>query len=168
MRLPLFAAALFASVAASPAFAAEAAPVAAAPDATPPTASAPAFSLISAALNVADPERELAFYRDFVGMTLAMTRKIDSGTEYILRFGTNPAAAGIILLHSPSLPAITHGTAFSRLVLRVSDIDAMAARLDAAGHAHSPIKGVAHGYRMMLVSDPEGYKLELVQGAQQR
>jgi len=141
-----------------------AAPVAAAPA----PVSAPGLSLIGAVLHVDDPARELAFYRDLLGMTLAMTLESGSGTEYMLRFSADPAAAGIILQQPRARAALVHGNAFSRLVLRVPDIDALAARLDAAGHAHEPVRDVAHGYRMMMVDDPQGYRLELVQSAQRR
>ena len=157
--LALAAAAL---AAATPAMAIEAQPPVPAP------AAAPQLSLIGAVLHVTDVERELAFYRDGLGMTLAMTLPGSHGTEYMLRFGGDPAAPGIILQHDPAKAALTHGDAFSRLVLRVSDLDALAARLEAAGYAHAAIKDVAHGYRMMMLSDPQGFSLELVQSAQQR
>lgn len=133
-----------------------------------PAAAPPRLSLLGAMLHVTDVARELAFYRDGLGMALAMTLPAGNATEYMLRFDGDPAAPGIILLHDPAQAALSHGNGFSRLVLRVSDLDALAARLDAAGYAHVPIRDVAHGYRMMMVTDPQGYRLELVQSAQQR
>lgn len=137
-------------------------------EAQPPAAAPPRVSLLGAMLHVTDVARELAFYRDGLGMELAMTLASGSSTEYMLRFDGDPAAPGIILLHDPAQASLNHGNAFARLVLRVSDLDALAARLDAAGHAHDAIRDVAHGYRMMMVTDPQGYRLELVQSAQHR
>jgi len=162
MRGALLAAGLLAC-AAVPAHAEQAAP---APPA--PAPAAPALSLVGAVLHVTDVERELAFYRDLLGMKLAMTLESGAGTEYMLRLGDDPAAAGIILQRPKDRATLEHGNAFSRLVLRVADIDALAARLDAAGHAHAPVRDVAHGYRMMMLDDPQGYRLELVQSAQGR
>ena len=141
-----------------------------------PTASAaapPAFtaSLLGTVLTITDVERELGFYRDGLGMNLAMT--LDSGTrrEYMLRFSSDQSQPGIILVHdsAKSAPAkIDFGNGFSRLVIRVSDINVASGRLAAAGYDHGEIRDVGHGYRMMMASDPQGYKLELVQSAAPR
>lgn len=123
-------------------------------------------SLLAPAVNVADPVKEIAFYRDALGMTLAMTLPGGHGTEYMMGFSGAGGQSGLILQHDPAavFPLI-RGTAFNRLVLRVSDLDALAARLDRLGLRHGPIRDVGKGYRMMLASDPEGTQLELVQRA---
>lgn len=139
---------------------------AAAQEATPALPPAPALSLIGAVLAVTDPDKVVAFYRDGLGMTLAMTLDAGQHREYMMRFGTDFSAPGIILVHDRTPGAtttLTHGNAFSRLVIRVKDLDALAARLDAAGYARGPIRGTSNNYRMMWVTDPQGYKLELVQ-----
>ena len=139
---------------------------AAAQDAPPALPAAPALLLIGAVLTVTDPDKAVAFYRDGLGMKLAMTLDAGAHREYMMRFGTDFAAPGIILVHDRSAGAATtlvHGNAFSRLVIRVANLDALAARLDAAGYARGPIRGTSNNYRMMWVTDPQGYKLELVQ-----
>jgi lactoylglutathione lyase len=125
-------------------------------------------SLTGAMLYVTDPEREVAFYRDALGMTLAMTLDHGSKREYMLRFSADRSLAGIILLHDSAADApakLEFGNAFVRLVLRVSDMDALSARLDGLGIAHAAPRDAGHGYRMMMLTDPEGYRLEIIQSA---
>lgn len=153
MRAALAALALLAA-GASPALAQEAAPARA------------AGAIIGPVLNVTDIARTLRFYTDGLGMSLNMTLGAENRKEYMLGFGADPSKPGIILLHDGTVaehPALVHGTAYERLVVRIADLDALAARLDASGIAHGAIRDVAMGYRMMMVTDPDGYHLELVQ-----
>ena len=86
----------------------------------------------------------------------------------MMRFGSDPSQPGIILQTVAGVTApLTAGTAFNRLVLaRFRILTQLAARLQRAGYAPGPIRDVAHGYRMMIVTDPEGHRLELVQSGQ--
>jgi catechol 2,3-dioxygenase-like lactoylglutathione lyase family enzyme len=129
-------------------------------------AAAPAGSIIGPVLNVSDAARSRAFYVDGLGMIVRMTMGRPERRETMLGFGTDPAAPGLILLsdETPHRPrAITHGTGYERLVLRMTDLAATHDRLRAQGYHPEPIRDVAMGYRMMLVTDPDGYKLELVE-----
>lgn len=123
-------------------------------------------ALLAPVFNVADPERMVAFYRDCFGMTLATTRRIANGTEYILKFGADPAQPGLIFkTQTGAAQPPAAGNMFSHLVVRVSDMDALVARLRQAGQTPAAIREVAHGYRMMMVTDPEGHRLEVIQAA---
>lgn len=129
-------------------------------------------SLVGTVITVADPERELAFYRDAFGLTLGMTLDHGSRREYMLRFGDDARAAGLILLHDSApgaAPGPHHGTqpvsGFDRLVLRVADLDALVARLDRLGRPHDPVRDAGHGYRVLTLADPEGTRLEVIQPA---
>lgn len=127
-------------------------------------------SLIGPVLLVADPDKEVAFYRDVFGMNLGMTLDGGSRREYMLRFGDDPRAPGIVLLaeRDPAKrEAPVHGNGFTRLVLRTTDIAGVTARLDAGGYAHEPVRAVAHGYAMLLATTPAGYQIEVVQSAAQ-
>jgi catechol 2,3-dioxygenase-like lactoylglutathione lyase family enzyme len=140
---------------------------------TPAVADAPApsaaqASLVGPVMLVADPDKEVAFYRDVFGMNLALTLDGGARREYMLRFGDDPRAPGIVLLaeQDPAKRiAPVHGNAFSRLVLRTTDIAGVAARLDVGGYAHEPVRAVAHGYSMLLATTPAGYRIEVVQSA---
>jgi catechol 2,3-dioxygenase-like lactoylglutathione lyase family enzyme len=131
----------------------------------PAPAAAPTVSMVGAALNVADAEHALKFYTDGLGMKLAAHIANGTSHEYILAFGDKPAPPNILLMHdaAPNAPKIERGTNFSRLVLRVSDLAAMDARLTAQGYEHGEIRDASHGYRVMYAADPEGNRLELVQ-----
>lgn len=141
---------------AAPSFAAE-----------PPAPAVETASLIGPVMYVSDINRSLKFYTDGLGMTLNMTMGPDARREYMVGFAGDPRKPGLILLYNAAAGAApqsvvqTHG--YDRTVLRIPDLDALAARLSAAGFAHGEIHDVAMGYRMMMVSDPDGYRYELVQ-----
>ncbi|MPS69777.1 MULTISPECIES: VOC family protein [Novosphingobium] len=131
-------------------------------------AALPPARLVGTVLNAVAIERELAFYENAFGLKVGMT--LDHGTrrEYMLRFSADPGEAGLIIVHdtAPEAPArLAHGNAFDRIVLRVSDMDALVRRLDASGTAHQPVRAAAQGYRVLLLQDPEGYPLEVIQSS---
>ncbi len=132
----------------------------------PAKPAAEAGSLIGPVLLVSDIARSLKFYTDGLGMRMNMSMGRPERREYMIGFGGDPRQPGIILVHddtSARNPAITLGHGYDRTVMRSANLDALAARLTAAGYAHSAIRDVAMGYRMMMASDPDGYRYELVQ-----
>lgn len=123
-------------------------------------------SMIGVALNVVNIEKELAFYTQGLGMKL--NAKIPQGQkfEYILGFTADPASPSLLLMHdtAASAPAsIQHGNGYSRLVVSVPDVNAAATRLAAQGYGPSEVREVRGGYRIAIATDPDGYRLELVQ-----
>ncbi|HUD30935.1 MAG TPA: VOC family protein [Novosphingobium sp.] len=131
-------------------------------EASPP----PAARLVGTVLNSVAVDRQLAFYETAFGLRVAMT--LDHGTrrEYMLRFSADPDEAGLIIVHDSAPDAakhLSHGNGFDRIVLRVEDMDGLVRRLDAAGIAHQPLREAAGGYRVLLLDDPEGYALEVIQ-----
>jgi catechol 2,3-dioxygenase-like lactoylglutathione lyase family enzyme len=139
-------------------------PLAAEAPAPPPPATG--ASLIGPALNVGSVARAIKFYVDGLGMTVGLEMGPPQRHETILTFGGDPRQPGIILLSDRTAkapPVIAQSNGFDRVVLRMPDLAATAARLRAAGFAPSEIRDVAMGYRMMLVTDPDGYKYELVE-----
>jgi catechol 2,3-dioxygenase-like lactoylglutathione lyase family enzyme len=126
----------------------------------------PAGSLIGPALHVGNVERSLKFYVDGLGMKVGMKMGAPQRRETILTFGGDPTNPGIILLSDETVataPTIAQSNGFDRVVLRLPDLAATAVKLRAAGFAPGEIHDVAMGYRMMLATDPDGYKYELVQ-----
>ena len=131
-----------------------------------PTTLAQATSFIGTALNVVGLDREIAFYTQALGLKVAATLPAGSRTETILQFPGNPGQASLLLMHdtSPNAPkSLTHGNDFSRLVIRVTDLAALAVRLTQLGYAHGEVRAGGHGYQVLMMSDPEGYRLELIQ-----
>lgn len=127
---------------------------------------APAGSIIGPALHVSSVEAALRFYVDGLGMTVILTMGPPERRETILGFSRDPSQPGIILLTDTSgarPQPIGHTFGYDRLVLRITDLDATAARLKASGFTSEPIRDVAMGYRMMMAIDADGYKLELVE-----
>ena len=150
--------ALLSLVAATPAMA-ETAPALA------PSAQATGF--IGTAINVTDRERSVRFYAQGLGFTVAATLPLGSRSETILRLPGDAAQASLLLMHDPSPAApkvLDQGNGFSRLVLRVGDLAALATRLTELGYPHGEIRESGQqGYRIMMMTDPDGYRLELVQ-----
>ncbi|MEO6717649.1 MAG: VOC family protein [Novosphingobium sp.] len=131
-----------------------------------PISLAQGASFIGTALNVVDLDREIAFYTQAFGLKIAATMPSATRTETILQFPGNPGQASLLLMHdlTPTAPkSLTHGDGFSRLVIRVVDLAALAARLTELGYPHGEIRSGGQGYRVLMMTDPEGFRLEIVQ-----
>jgi catechol 2,3-dioxygenase-like lactoylglutathione lyase family enzyme len=125
-------------------------------------------ALIGPAIFVSDVSRSLKFYVDGLGLKVGMEMGPADRHETILTFGGDPRNSGLILLSNEtgSRPSpIEHGHGYDRTVLRIADLAGTQARLKAAGFQTTPIREVGMGYRMMVATDPDGYKYELVQTA---
>jgi lactoylglutathione lyase len=135
-----------------------------------PPAPAQSAQFIGTAINVADRERSLRFYTQALGLHLATTISTGKGSETILQFPGSPGQPALLLMHdsTPGAPAaMTHGNGFSRLVLRVTDLAMLAARMDQLGYAHGAMRQAGQaGYSIMMANDPDGYRLELIQQVQ--
>ena len=121
--------------------------------------------MVGPALYVSDHERSLKFYTEGLGMTLRMRFGPKDKPDMVVGFGANPLDAGIMLLtdkEAPAPRAITHGHGFDRIALRVADLRTINARLQAAGFAPSEIQVVHGAIQMMIVTDPDGYRIELI------
>ncbi|MFM5930356.1 MAG: VOC family protein [Novosphingobium sp.] len=132
----------------------------------PPTDEGAAVNVLGPVLNVGSRERSVDFYTKGLGMVVTMDMGSDKRHETMLGFPGDRSKPGIILLIDLTAKAprtFTQGTAFERLVLRVRNISGVVARLRALGHKVSDVRDVAQGYRMAMATDPDGYKLELVE-----
>lgn len=129
-------------------------------------AAAGSTRLVGTVLNSVAVDKQLAFYETAFGLKVGMT--LDHGTrrEYMLRFSQDATEAGLIIVHDSAADPkarLSHGDAFARIILRVDDMDALLTRLDRAGIAHQPVQEAATGHRILLLDDPEGYSLEVIQ-----
>ncbi|PLK26205.1 VOC family protein [Novosphingobium sp. TH158] len=139
----------------APAPAQDAAKAQAAPAAT-------SLAMVIPALNVSDVAASSRFYVDALGMKLLAQRH----NETFLSLGPDAKQPVVMLMRDPELkqnPVITQGTGFNRLVLRVAGLTEIVARLKAGGYKVSDIRDVSMGYRMAMATDPDGYRLELVE-----
>lgn len=113
-------------------------------------------------LGVSDLRRSIAFYRDFFGFSLVDHFDDESGETVWcwLRSGV----AELMLQQLTPDQQITLEPALGQswlLYIRPADIDAMRARLLAAGVAVGEIDVTSYGARECFVRDPDGYELWL-------
>lgn len=116
--------------------------------------------MVGPGLYISNPERSLKFYTEGLGMVLRMKM----GDDLIVGFGRNMMDAGLMLLKDKRSkpPRIGHAYGFDRIAWRVNDLRAINQRLSAAGFAPGEIKVVHGAIQMMIVTDPDGYRMELI------
>jgi len=115
-------------------------------------------------LRVSDLESSVAFYRA-VGYTVIGT--VDGtplGSLTMLQLPGDPFVT-IELVHDPANRRVDLGTGISHLVIQVQSLDTTLADLAVKGIAADPPAGTGHadGPRTSWISDPDGYRIELVQ-----
>jgi lactoylglutathione lyase len=73
--------------------------------------------------------------------------------------------ATLELVHRPTEPPVQIGTGFSHLVVQVDDLAATIESLSRAGLKPGPAQRPdgPHGPQTSLLTDPDGYRIELVQ-----
>ena len=118
-------------------------------------------------LRVGNLERSIKFYTEILGMKLNRTSE-NPEYKYTLAFvgyGTNPEHAEIELTYNWGVESYDIGTAYGHIALGVPDAYAACAAIKAAGgnvtREAGPVKGGATV--IAFVTDPDGYKIELIQ-----
>lgn len=132
-------------------------------------AAPPAPVVLFPALNVLDLEKTVAFYVELMGMreTLRLGDATTERIEVTLSYGdTNGAGASLVLQRENGRTQPYVFDAFSRIAFRVSDVDALVARIRAAGHRvlvepHF-IEAMGMKIRLAFVEDPNGARVELI------
>lgn len=121
-------------------------------------------------LRVGDLQRSIAFYTKVLGMQLLSTTD-NSEYEYTLAFlgfdGGNPRQAELELTYNWGTSAYEHGTAYGHIALGVSDVYGACERIRAAGGNVTREPGPVKGGTTVIafVTDPDGYKVELIERA---
>ena len=120
-------------------------------------------------LRVGDLQRSIDFYTRILGMTLLRTTERPE-QKYSLAFvgyGTNPGHAEIELTYNHGVDHYELGTAYGHIALGVPDAYAACERIRAGGgnvtREAGPVKG--GDTVIAFVTDPDGYKIELIQRA---
>lgn len=143
-----------APVAATPAPVAEAAPA-------PPAQKDPMLSAVG--IGVSDLEKSRAFYMDVMGMEKIRTYELDYMNEIVL--GYPEAESYIVLMHWTDGSKRTYKDLPIKIVTRVKDPIALAAKIKAAGfevtREPQPSEQVG-GATVGFAKDPDGYVLELL------
>jgi lactoylglutathione lyase len=118
-------------------------------------------------LRVGDLQRSIDFYTQVLGMKLLRTTERPE-QKYSLAFvgyGTNPEHAELELTYNHGVSSYELGTAYGHIALGVPDVYASCDRIRAAGGNITREPGPVKGGTTVIafVTDPDGYKIELIQ-----
>ena len=118
-------------------------------------------------IRVGDLDRSIDFYTKVLGMQL-LRKSENPEYKYTLAFvgyGNNPDHAEIELTYNWGTDKYEMGTAFGHIALGVADVAKACADIKAAGgnvtREAGPVKGGST--IIAFVTDPDGYKIELIQ-----
>ncbi|MGI5131362.1 VOC family protein [Pseudonocardia sp. CA-107938] len=112
-------------------------------------------------LRVSDLERSLAFYRALGYAVVGTVPETGFGSLTMLQLPDDPFVS-LELVHDPARP-VTDTGAVNHLVVQTDDLDATLADLAAAGLDTEPPADPGPGIRTSWLTDPDGYRIELVQ-----
>ena len=119
-------------------------------------------------LRVGDLQRSIDFYTRVLGMQLLRTSD-NPEYKYTLAFlgydGGNPGQAEIELTYNWGVESYEMGTAYGHIAIGVPDVAAACERIRAAGGTITREPGPVKGGTTVIafVTDPDGYKIELIQ-----
>ena len=120
-------------------------------------------------LRVGDLQRSMDFYTRVLGMTLLRTtdRPEQKYSLAFVGYGTNPDHAEIELTYNYGVDRYELGTAYGHIALGVADAYATCEKIRAAGGNITREPGPVKGGTTVIafVTDPDGYKIELIQRA---
>ena len=121
------------------------------------------------AITVADIDRSLAFYRDLLGCEVLGQLLLDEATFKLVYLRRGGAYLELFAHRSPAAPGeggardVAPATGFQHVAFHSADVDAVAARLEAAGvRFDRPPRNAPGGVRLAFVRDPDGNLVELV------
>ena len=126
--------------------------------------------LLHTMLRVGDLPRAIDFYTRVLGMKLLRTTERPE-QKYSLAFvgyGSNPDHAEIELTYNHGVSQYELGTAYGHIALGVDDAYATCEKIRVAGGKITREPGPVQGGATVIafVTDPDGYKIELIQRAQ--
>ncbi len=112
-------------------------------------------------LRVTDLESSLAFYTALGYTKVGHVPETDFGSLSMLQLPDDPFVS-IELVHDPARP-VTDTSAVNHLVVQTDDLDATIADLAARGVTAEPPAEPGPEIRTSWLTDPDGYRIELVQ-----
>ena len=112
-------------------------------------------------LRVADLDRSLAFYTAVGYLVRGRVPETPFGSLTMLQLPDDPFVS-LELVHDPARP-VTDTAAVNHLVIHVDDMHATVAGLAARGIAAEPPTDHGEGMWTSWLTDPDGYRIELVQ-----
>ncbi len=119
-------------------------------------------------IRVLDEARSIAFYRQAFGLEPADRYAFDGFTLVYLRNAEADFEVELTINHGRTDPYAL-GDGYGHVAFAVDDLAAEHARLTGAGLSPTPIKELAHGgsplARFFFLTDPDGYRIEVLQRA---
>ncbi|MGC4959292.1 VOC family protein [Actinomadura citrea] len=112
-------------------------------------------------LRVTDLERSLAFYAALGYAKVGSVPETGFGSLTMLQLPDDPFVS-LELVHDPARP-LEDTSAVNHLVVQVDDLEAAIADLAANGVTAEPPAEPGPGLRTSWLTDPDGYRIELVQ-----
>jgi lactoylglutathione lyase len=113
---------------------------------------------------VADVDRALSFYTGLLGMQERLRIPLGNGVnEVVLAFPESKGPGVILMWDEKRAAPYDRGDAYSRLVVRVSDVNGATQALRSAGVSVVTEPTDAPGLRYSMVRDPDGYIVELLE-----
>ncbi|GAA1543655.1 lactoylglutathione lyase [Dactylosporangium maewongense] len=112
-------------------------------------------------LRVTDLERSLAFYTAVGYAKVGHVPETGFGSLTMLQLPGDPFVS-LELVHDPARP-VTDTGAVSHLVIQVGDLGTTVADLAGRGIAAEPPTDHGEGMATSWLTDPDGYRIELVQ-----
>ncbi|MEV7076424.1 VOC family protein [Streptomyces sp. NPDC093990] len=113
---------------------------------------------------VTDLDRSLRFYTALGYAELGRVETGDGARLVILKFPDEPAAS-LELVHRPGAGPVDVGSGFDHLAIQVDDLATALRTLTEAGLTPGPIQypGGTQGPKTSWLTDPDGYRIELVE-----
>ena len=119
-------------------------------------------------IRVRELERAIDFYRNAFGLEVADRFEFDGFTLVYLRAPEGPFELELTINHDRAEPYAL-GDGYGHLAVAVEDLEAEHARLMQAGIELGPMREMQHGgrplARFFFVTDPDGYRTEVLQRA---
>jgi lactoylglutathione lyase len=116
-------------------------------------------------IRVESLDRSIAFYRDAFGMRESHRLDFDTFTLVYLRDPDTGAEIELTLNKGTTTP-YTHGTGYGHVAFAVDDIEAFRDGLLSQGMQPGDLKSLSHNgaiaARFFFVTDPDGYKIEVL------
>ena len=119
-------------------------------------------------IRIADPDQSLKFYIDNLGMTLAekLEFREQRFTLYFIQYEGAEAGSQIELTHNwDTTDPYDKGTGYGHMAIGVDDLAKTVDDLRAAGVPilREPGPVIGGTAKIAFVSDPDGYKVELIE-----
>jgi catechol 2,3-dioxygenase-like lactoylglutathione lyase family enzyme len=121
--------------------------------------------MMGAAMRSSDLDRSIKYYTSGLGMVVTGRLANGPSTEVFLAFEGREREPGLIIFKDVApgkSPPVEHGNAAHRVVFRIPDVSAIAARLTAAGYEAGEVHENGN-VKILMIKDPDGYAFELVQ-----